>query len=368
MLWAQWGLKDRLVTDVDIWLCHQCHDCTRRCPRGARPGDVMAAIRRETILHFAWPGFLGRWVNEPWFLAVLMLVPVILFGLIAWRPFGVASLYASTGDPIVIPTWWRLPQIVLIAIFGGLAVLDVGVLAVGVGRFWRGLDRVQEGRREGRQEGDSPALFSSCIPDSRGRSWGAATWSVVKAIVRHDDFASCGTGPSIFPPPPRPAPKGGEPRVLSHMLVVFGFIAVGWVDLVVLTARFNPLLGDFAYPFNFWSPWKILANLGGLAIVAGVLLMVRDRLLRRNGAGLGTYFDWMFLVLVLLVPLTGFVSEALHYARIDVLRQAAYLFHLVPAFVLLVFLPYSKLAHALYRTAALIHAARSGRWTGVDHA
>ena len=60
MIWAQWGLKDRLLADADVWLCEQCNDCSTQCPRGARPGDVMAAIRAEGIRQFAWPGWLGQ--------------------------------------------------------------------------------------------------------------------------------------------------------------------------------------------------------------------------------------------------------------------------------------------------------------------
>ena len=27
MVWAQWGLVDRLAANADAWLCYQCNDC-----------------------------------------------------------------------------------------------------------------------------------------------------------------------------------------------------------------------------------------------------------------------------------------------------------------------------------------------------
>ncbi len=340
MLWAQWGLKDRLLADVDIWLCHGCNDCSSRCPRGARPGDVMAAARREAILHYSAPRWLGRWVNRRRSLPVLLLLPCMLLGLAAWARAPLERLLSLSYTPnrIIISFWSQLPQWLLIAFFAPFVLLDAAVIIMGVMRFWRDL----ESRDCATQCANKPA--------SQTRSLVASICATLRTIILHEEFDRCTANPS---------------RMTSHRFVLFGFMGLLVVDLWVLTLRFNPLVRDvFVYPFNFWSPWKIVANLAGSAMLIGCVLMAGDRMARTTGnskSDKGTWFDWMFLGLALAAVLTGFASELLHYARVDPLRYAAYIFHLATVFALLVLLPYSKFAHMIYRATALVYAAHTGR-------
>jgi len=80
MAWALWGMKDRLLTDPDVWLCHHCNDCSTNCPRQTRPGDVLGAVRQQCILHYAFPRFLAKWVSHPKYIPILLAIPAILLG------------------------------------------------------------------------------------------------------------------------------------------------------------------------------------------------------------------------------------------------------------------------------------------------
>ena len=133
----------------------------------------------------------------------------------------------------------------------------------------------------------------------------------------------------------------------------FGFIALAVVTTWVITGPINPLLQNgFAYPFSFWSPWKVLANLGGVAVLVGCVLMIWERLYDSDNAGSSTFFDWAFLWTLFAVVVTGFATELLHYLRMVPHRHVAYFVHLVSVFALLIYLPYSKFAHLLYRMSA----------------
>jgi ferredoxin len=52
----QMGLRDRLLTSIDPWLCYFCADCSMTCPRGAEPAETMMASRRWLIAQYDQTG------------------------------------------------------------------------------------------------------------------------------------------------------------------------------------------------------------------------------------------------------------------------------------------------------------------------
>jgi quinone-modifying oxidoreductase subunit QmoC len=130
--------------------------------------------------------------------------------------------------------------------------------------------------------------------------------------------------------------------------------------LWIITSGINPLItGKFVYPFSFFSPWKILANLGGVAILVGSGLMIYDRF--KDKGHTGSYFDWVLISTLLIVVITGFMTEVMHYIHLEPHRHIVYFIHLVFVFSLLIYLPYSKFAHVVYRAVAIVYGYRYGR-------
>lgn len=337
MAWAVWGLKDRLMSDPDVWLCHHCNDCSTNCPRGARPGDVLGAVRHQAIMHYALPRFLARWVGSPRYIPLLLAIPSILLWLaISFRDqIGSALGFATpTGEEIVYSFTPLLPHWLLNSFFGFFGGLALLAAVVGLVRFSRALSRSE--------------VWGEGVKPQRG-VW-ASLGTVLAKILTHHNFTYCETD---------------HRRSISHFGVFFGFLALTLVTLWIITGPINPLIrGDFIYPFSLFGPWKILANVGGLAILAGLLMMIWDRLYFGHLAGTSSYFDWFLVWTLFLVVASGFATEVLHYLRMGPHRHAAYFCHLVLVFGLLVYLPYSKLAHLLYRTTAMVFAERYGRIVG----
>lgn len=319
MIYAQWGLKDRLISNPDIWLCHQCSDCTAYCPRGAKPGEVLNAIRKLSIEHYSVPRFLGRAVGKPSYLILLLAIPVAIL-LILLSSLGHLDISAiPRGEDGGISYAKFIPHIYIEVIYLTISAFAAVVLASGIYRYWKGMMATA---------GKPPvkgALISTII-------------SVVVEILLHKRFLKCNVT---------------RARQLSHLLVFYGFIGLaitaGWGVFYLYGLGYES-------PYPLTDPMKWLGNLSGLALIVGLALTAINRSRNREKAGIGSYFDWLFISILSLIAVTGMCAQIFRLADIEVLAYTTYFLHLVVVFFLFAYAPFSKMAHMFYRATAMVFA------------
>jgi quinone-modifying oxidoreductase subunit QmoC len=322
MIWVQWGLRDRALAQSSIWLCHQCAACTTYCPRDARPADVMAALREASVAHYAVPAFMGRALAEPRYLPLLVAIPSVIFlGLLGW----LGRLTTLPEGPVVFSKFIPILYIeVIFVVFMALTML--GALAGGL-QYWRAMDRLMGG--------------------NRARP-GAALRPTLATILGHRKFSECESRPAGI----RKTYKGHLHA--THLAAFWGFLG-----LVLTTTSVGIGIYAFGYltPWPLWHPVKLLGNASGFVAIAALGVFAWRRIADGARAGKSTYADWLFLGVLLLTTLTGFLCQGLRLADLPRLAYPMYAIHLVLIFVLLVYLPYSKFAHLVYRTTAMLRAA-----------
>lgn len=336
MLLAQWGQRERLAADPDIWLCHQCNDCTTRCPRGARPGDVLAAIRSYMYQHYAFPRFMGRALSTPKALPLLLLVPIVILfaGMMMFAPQAADGSYLfMTESTIDFDLFLPHSSIDALFVIGNIMIFLFA--AIGFVRFWRALNR---------GAGDKNLSFISGLI------------GVITEVLGHAKFRKCTTN---------------KPRAVGHMLILYGFIGAmittGCVFVFVFIPHYLHLLGLeslqswFSVPINLPHPVKILGALSGSAILIGSVMVLYRRWTNRDEVGANGYADYLFLYVLFVAGLTGMLSWLGRLSGLAMLAYVIYFIHIVSVFFLLWYMPYSKFAHMIYRTLALVHARQLGR-------
>ena len=128
---------------------------------------------------------------------------------------------------------------------------------------------------------------------------------------------------------------------------VHGLIAYGFMGLVVadiMMSIFNPERA--ASPFL--SPLKIFVNSSGLALLTGLAIVVY-RLFTDPYENNGATFlgDILFVIFLIVVTLSGFVTEATRYLNLSAYTQYVYFVHIVFMAILLVTAPFTRFVHIL---------------------
>lgn len=47
--WAQLGMRDKVLSSDDIWICSFCHKCDERCPQGLKLTELWLAMRNLAV-------------------------------------------------------------------------------------------------------------------------------------------------------------------------------------------------------------------------------------------------------------------------------------------------------------------------------
>lgn len=335
MIWSQWGMKENLVADPDVFLCHQCGDCTEMCPRGAKPGEVLGAIRSFAYTFYGWPAGLAKLATSAKNLPMLIGIPTVII-LMFWILSGAMHIpsteeFARKGYTEFFGHWdfkWYAKNIFFIVAFmvpsAGIAVFSV---YMGITKMWK-----EMGKRAGIKSAYRPSVV---------QFFQQFLWPSLVETMQHNRFKECTVNTN---------------RVKGHLPLVLAFIGLFIVTCWSLFKQ--DVLGliwpSLHGPLPLIDPFKILANVSAVALLYGVWVLWSNRTdLEKRGKASRTFYDWFLIWEIMAVGVTGLGAELLRLGGQPVLGYIVYFMHLVSVMMLFLYMPYTKFAHIVYRTTAM---------------
>ena len=307
-------------------LCHNCGACLYAC-QYAPPHEfqlnfprILAQVRAQSYRKYAWPAFLGRAFERNGLVVSLA------------TALGLAAAFAFTAwyaDPVRFLSAWSdaqgsfyavLPHHVMVNVFGAVFAFVLVAFAMSFLGFWS-------------DTGEPLGEIASPVPLA-GATWDAAG-------LRYLD----GGGEGCTYPDERPS----FARRNFHHLTFYGFLLCFAATSVATIYHY---VFGWQAPYPLYSLPVILGTVGGVGLVVGPigLLWLKGRRDPQLADPAQAGMDVGFLVLLLLVSVTGLMLLALRETRAMGVLLAA---HLGCVLALFATLPYGKFMHAIYRFAAL---------------
>jgi ferredoxin len=335
--YARLGKADHLVACKELWLCHHCGECSETCPRQANPAEFMAAARRFAIARLDPSGLSRRLTLSGAFTAAAMSVLALFFAavLLGRAPRLPAGRFSTAGMLHFFVPFGVLHDVglVLLALLGMLSV------AVLVNMFWTLARAPALGATQPNEE---PGVFPL---GAASRALGLT----LAEVVDHRRQRSCSADD----------PQGLMPlrRWFVHLSIMGGFVGLGAATAL-----------DFLFKDPYahvapWSPIRLLGILSGLVFTYGTTVALVRRLHpARSTPTTATqrYYahtrgpDLVFLLMLWITAVTGFaLTVATYLPTTSAAWYGVFLVHVVLAMELLVLLPFTKFAHAIYRPAAI---------------
>ncbi len=341
--YAQVGLKDELLSSKELWTCYHCGLCSDSCPTEADPGEFMAAARRYAIASYDPTRIARVLYTRPIIGSLLAVVVAAFFAVFMYSAHGPqqsGSLALFQFIPDALIHWTG------IAVMSALALSGI----VGVATMARRVAK-SEGVTLRTMLGGRAALGATV----------RAAWSSVgiESLGQRRYREDCKDD--------APAEPFYRRRWLIHALTIWGFLGLFAATLMDWGLALTGIK-ETGTPIPIWYPSRLLGTIAGLSLMYGVTMFAVNRVRQVNrAAAVSQTSDWLLLTLLWITGATGFFIEAaLYLPSAPAWGYWVFLFHVAVAMELILLLPFTKLAHTIYRPVALFFYALASDKSKVD--
>ena len=313
-------------------LCHNCRGCYYACQYapphewGINVPRSLALVRAESYAEYAWPPAFARAFQRNGVVlslvlaASLALVLILVTALVS--PTSLHGLWGMESGSFyrIVPLW--VMQAVGLVTF----LFSLFAMAMGARAFWR-----------------DTAPHPPVTPHALIR----ATWDVLTLRNLGGGGHGCNDNSERF----------SHTRRWLHQTMFVGFLlcfAATCSGFVLDTFLDSPA------PYDFISVPVLLGTFGGIGLATGAAGLFAMKLIDDPGPAARSLLgaDVALLLLLAMAALTGLALLGL---RQTVAMGIALAVHLSFILALFLILPYSKMVHGVYRTAALLQAALESR-------
>jgi len=150
-------------------------------------------------------------------------------------------------------------------------------------------------------------------------------------------------------------------RWFIHAMAIWGFLGLFAATMIDYGLS---IIGvkETGTAIPLWYPSRLIGTIAGVMLIYGVVwFMVNQATGYNRAATKSQASDWLLLVLLLITGLTGFLIEvALYTPSAPAWGYWVFLFHVAVAMELMLLLPFTKFAHAIYRPVALFFYSLAG--------
>jgi quinone-modifying oxidoreductase subunit QmoC len=309
----QLGMEDRLKGSLEPWLCYYCGECSTNCPRQASPGETMMSLRRWLTSRYDFTGISRLFYRRPR-MEIVAVVIVALLTVIGFTLYGMftGSIEHYTGPDAFLPAS-------AIHIFDWcLAALLLAFLIPNMTRmWWFTIGRDTTGR---------------------SRSMRLSAGAYLKAVYLF---------PLHFMTQKRYAQCERKRPWAVHLALMLSY-----VTMLILIMFFLEYM--WSGPTIDWRV-HVFGYLASAGLIFATLWAIIGRLKKVEAQHQRSHeSDWIFLILLLVVALTGVAQHALHRSGDDVAANVAYVIHLAAVVPMLgLEVPFSKWSHMAYRPLAM---------------